>query len=130
MLRRFRGRFGGIVTTALLFTALVFTVASCASIPPRARAQYRHDQYFSKPREISPEIADAMRIGHVIPGMTMEQVWVVVGDPVRKSVFPAAKAEVWLYSWVRFHQDQAHAHGSASYRLVFVDGILRIIDPI
>jgi outer membrane protein assembly factor BamE (lipoprotein component of BamABCDE complex) len=118
-------RFGGIVMTVLLCTS-----ASCASIPPSARAQYRRDQYFSKPQEMSSEIANAMRNGHVVPGMTMEQVWVVVGDPVLKSAFPTASAEVWLYPSVRFHQDHLHGHGATSFRLVFVDGVLRIIDPI
>ena len=120
----------GVAACRVVILVLLCVSSACASIPPTARAQYRYNQYFSKPRELAPSIAEAMRIGHVAVGMTMEQVWVVVGDPVRKSAFPAAKAEVWLYPSVRFHQDQSHAHGATSYRLVFADGILRVIDPL
>lgn len=104
-------------------------MTACVYVPLRGRAQYRREQYFATHTEVPTAIAQAIATGHVIPGMNQEQVWVVVGDPLRKNLFPARHAEVWLYSSVRFHQDPAHSHGAASFRLVFVDGILRFIEP-
>ena len=110
--------------------AVGLTLEGCAHVPLRGRQQYRREQYFATHRELSPAIAKGIATGHVVPGMDREQVWVVVGDPVRKSLFPAANVEVWLYPSVRFHQDQAHSHGASSFRLVFIEGILRVIEPI
>ena len=111
-------------------TLLLLSMTACVYVPLRGRQQYRREQYLASHREVSPTIASAIETGHVVSGMDREQVWVVVGDPVRKSLFPAAKAEVWLYPSVRFHQDPAHSHGASSFRLVFIDGILRVIEPI
>lgn len=111
-------------------TVLLLALTACVHVPPRGRQQYRRDEYFATRRELSPTIANAIQTGHVVVGMDREQVWVVAGDPVRKSLFPAAKSEVWLYPSARFHQDPAHSHGASSFRLVFVDGILRVIEPI
>ena len=110
--------------------SVLLVTAACASVPLRERQQYRREQYFATHAELSPTIAQAIQTGHVVPGMDREQVWVVVGDPVKKSLFPASKAEVWLYPTVKFHQDPAHSHGASSFRLVFVNGILLFIDPI
>ena len=110
--------------------ALLMSFAGCVYVPLRGRQQYRRDQYFANHGELSPVIAQAIENGHVVPGMDREQVWVVVGDPVRKSLFPDGHVEVWLYPSGRFHQDPVHSHGSSLFRLVFIDGILRIIEPI
>lgn len=110
--------------------ALLLSLADCVHVPLRGRQQYRREQYFAKHGELSPVIAQAIVDGHVVAGMDREQVWVVVGDPVRKSLFSAGQVEVWLYPSVRFHQDPVHSHGASSFRLVFIDGILRIIEPI
>ena len=105
-------------------------MTACVYVPLRGRQEYRRQQYFASRRELSPTITHAIETGHVVPGMDREQVWVVLGDPVRKSLFPSAKVEVWLYPSVRFHQDPVHSHGASSFRLVFIDGILRVIEPI
>lgn len=109
---------------------LLLSMTACVYVPLRGRQQHRRGQYFASHRELSPTIANAIEAGHVVSGMDQEQVWVVVGDPVRKSLFPAANVEVWLFPSVRFHQDPAHSHGASSFRLVFIDGILRVIEPI
>ena len=62
--------------------------------------------------------------------MYQEQVWVVLGDAVTKARGSDGTVEVWLYPAVRFHQDAVHSHGASSFRLVFIDGILRVIEPI
>ena len=110
--------------------ALLFSMTACTYVPLRGRQDYRREQYFASHRELIPTIASAIGSGHLVVGMDREQVWVVAGDPVRKSIFPASKTEVWLYPSVRFHQDPGHSHGASSFRLVFVDGVLRVIEPI
>ena len=109
---------------------VLLVAAGCVSVPLRDRQQYRREQYFATLRELSPTITNAIATGHVVPGMDRQQVWVVVGDPAKKSLFPNAKAEVWLYPPVKFHQDPVHSHGASSFRLVFVNGILQFIEPI
>lgn len=116
--------------TLALGALLLLSVTSCVTVPLRGHQQYRRDQYLSTRRELSPTIASALESGHVVPGMDREQVWVVVGDPVRKSLFSAGTVEVWLVPSGRFHQDAVNSHGASSFRLVFVDGILRVIEPI
>lgn len=109
---------------------LLLVVGACVHVPPRGRQQYRRELYFASHRELPPAIAKAIETGHVVPGMDQEQVWVVLGDAVRKARFPESKIEVWLYPAVRFHQDPVHSHGASSFRLVFIDGVLRVIEPI
>ena len=114
-----------VVTSAVALLLL----ASCVHVPLRGRQDFRRQQFFATHSEVSPAIAAAINTGHVIVGMDREQVWVVAGDPVRKSTFRGGAVEVWLYPAVRFHQG-AYTHGAASLRLVFVDGRLDVIDPI
>ena len=108
--------------------ALIFLMG-CVPVPLRGRQDFRRQQFFATHPEVSPAIATAINTGHVIVGMDREQVWVVAGDPLRKSFFRGGAVEVWLYPAVRFHQG-AYTHGAASLRLVFVDGLLRVIDPV
>lgn len=110
--------------------SLCVTLTACVYVPLRQRASYRIDQYFAAHPELAPATAQAIEAGHVIPGMDREQVWVVLGDPLRKSVFSLGRFEVWLYPATRLHQDQLHSHGAASFRLVFIEGRLAIIEPI
>ena len=105
-------------------------LAGCVRVPLWARAEFRKQQFFATHREVSSAVATAIDTGHVILGMDREEVSVVVGDPVRKSVFRSGAVEVWLYPAVRFHQDPAHSHGADSFRLVFIDGRLRVIEPV
>lgn len=109
--------------------AVALILTGCVHVPLRGRQDFRRQQFFATHQEVSPAIAAAINSGHVIVGMDREQVWVVAGDPVRKSIFRSGAVEVWLYPAVRFHQG-AYTHGAASLRLVFVDGLLRVIDPV
>lgn len=115
-----------------LIACLLLLVPGCAHLPLRAHADFRRSEYFATNPELTPTIANAIVTGHVVQGMNREQVRVVLGDAVRKSEFKTPKAviEVWLYPSVRVHQDPVHSHGASSFRLVFMDGILRIIEPI
>ena len=104
--------------------------SACVYVPLRKRAAFREQQYFAAHRELSPEIRTAIETGHIIVGIDCERVWTVLGDAVRKAVFSSGRFEAWLYPAHRLHQDQLHSHGAASFRLVFVDGRLVVIEPI
>jgi len=70
-----------------------------------------------------------MHRGHVTYGMDEDQVFAVLGEPVRRTRHQGAGAsQVWIYPGHKIHQ--GYAHGATLYRLVFLDGRLRIIEPI
>lgn len=103
----------------------------CASVPLSAHASFRMAEYFATERELPPAIARAIEIGHVVPGMDQEQVYVVQGTPSRKARFPGQpEIEVWIYPSHKLHQDPLRTHGVWLLRLVFLDGRLTLIEPI
>ena len=110
--------------------AVGLVLSACTYVPLRQRAAFRKQQYFAAHREVEPATAKAIDTGHVILGMDTEQVWVVLGDPLRKKAFSSGTVEVWLFSSTRLHQDPMHSHGAESFRLVFMNGRLVIIEPI
>ena len=117
------------LTTSALFAALV--VSSCVHVPPSRRAGPRREAYLQRVRELPPSIADAIAKGHVIAGMDREQVKVVLGEPVKSTVFrsPERLTEVWIYPAVRLHQGQLHSDGGSLFRLVLVNGKLAVVEP-
>lgn len=113
--------------------AVVVTVGTvaCVRVPPETRPDARKARYFATPREIPPAIAAAIEQGHIILGMDREQVTIVLGTPVKRTVYPGPpSSEVWLYRWARLHQDALRAHGATLFRLVFVDGRLAVAEPL
>lgn len=103
----------------------------CAHLTPSQFASVRIGAYLAAHRETPAAIAGAMEAGHVVLGMDQRQVWVVLGDPVRRTTFGAGSSvNLWLYPGYRLHQDQMHGHGAALFRLVFIDGRLALIEPI
>jgi hypothetical protein len=90
------------------------------------------EQYFSQRRELLPSIRDAMIKGHVVAGMNAEQVRVVLGDPTRRTRFNRGgdAFDVWLFPGHRFHQEKLHGEGSTLYRLVLINGVLAIVEPL
>ena len=113
-----------------LLTGLVAAASACSHVPLQARAEVRLARYFSVPRELPPSILDAMRRGHVVPGMDQEQVAVVLGSPVRQTHVDGTRpVDIWIYRWERLHQDHVHSSGTL-YRLVFIDGRLVLIESI
>ena len=106
-------------------------VASCAYIPLSARASYRMEQYLSTHQELLPSVLDAIRNGHVVVGMDREQVVVVLGVPVKTATYRRDReVEVWIYPGHRLHQDQMRGDKAWLFRLVFIDDVLRLIEPI
>lgn len=113
---------------AVTLVAALWT-AGCAHVPLRERASFRLAEYFEDHREVPPVIAEAMQRGHVTLGMDEEQVVAVLGDPVRRVQYDGPGApQVWIYRGHKLHQ--GYAHGASLYRLVFLDGRLRVLEPI
>lgn len=110
---------------------VTLTMSACVHIPPSRRAGPRREAYLQRQRELPPAIADAIAKGHVVIGMDREQVKVVLGDPVKSTVFksPDRLTEVWIYPAVRLHQGQLHADGGSLFRLVLIDGRLAVVEP-
>lgn len=110
-------------------TVLALCLASsCASIPQSRRASARLADYFARHREVAPLVAAAMNQGHLLVGMDHDQVWAVLGDPVRRTRF--SHSEVWLYPGHRLHQGHLRTQGSTLFRLVFINGRLAVIEPL
>lgn len=107
---------------------VALTSSACVSVPLRQRADFRKDEYFARHRDLPPDVAKAIDAGHVILGRDREQGWTVLGDPVRKAIFSSGRFEAWLYPAHRLHQDQLHSHGADSFRLIFIDGRLAVIE--
>ena len=106
--------------------ALVSVSGACASVP-RSGAGLRQQQFLASHSDLPAPIAEAIRSGHVITGMTVEQVGAIAGDPVAKPV-RYGNVEVRLYRSAVFHQGPG-THASL-FRLVFIDGQLRVIEPV
>jgi hypothetical protein len=108
--------------------AVLILAIGCVHVPLRARQDFRRQQFFATHREVSPAVTEAVNTGHVIIGMDQEEVWVVVGDPIRKTIFRGGTVEVRFYPAVRFHQGP-RTRGADLFRLVFVNGRLTVIEP-
>jgi hypothetical protein len=117
---------GSAIAAALLGSGL--TGAGCAPLPRQASASVRQADYLASQRELSPEMARAIGDGHIALGMDTKQVWVVLGDPARKTRFDRTVTEVWLYKPDRLHQDHFRL-GTQDVRLIFVKDRLVVIEP-
>ena len=117
----------GVGAAIVLVAATTF---GCASLPRGPYAGGRQADYLRSHPELTPEIARAIDTGHLLLGMNPMQVWVVLGDPLQKKRFATSAVEVWLYGPGRLHQDQLHSHGNDSFRVVFFENKLALIETI
>lgn len=116
------------VAAAVLVSLLALGVVGCAALPRRMFLSARQADYFATRPELSPRVARAMEDGHILLGMDTTQVWVVLGDPVRKSRFVRAEVEIWLYRATSLRQDHFKL-GPDLMRLIFLKNQLVIIEP-
>lgn len=100
---------------------------ACASLPRRADSGARQADYFATRPELPPKVSRAMEDGHILLGMDVKQVWVVLGDPVRKTRFARRDVEVWIYRGASLHQDH-YKLGSDLVRLIFLKNRLVVIE--
>ncbi len=118
---------------AILIVALIglTAAAGCAHVPRSAYASARLADYYETPRELTPAVARAIELGHVVEGMDRDQVWVVFGEPIRKTRYSSPGApEVWIYPGHKFHQDPVRGHGVTLFRVVFVDGRVALVETL
>lgn len=109
----------------------VFVAAGCAHVPRSGYASARLADYYATPRELTPAVARAIELGHVVEGMDREQVWVVFGKPIRKTRYSSPGApEVWIYPGHKFHQDPMRSHGVTLFRVVFIDGRVALVETL
>ena len=125
MVESVRKRLRGIVL--MMFAS---TASGCATGPHLLGGADRRQQYLAAHTGIPADLASAIDVGHVSPGMNRDQVRAVLGQPLRITAFSRSHAEIWLFPVSRFHQDQMHSHGAVSFRLVFIGDRLTTIEPI
>jgi hypothetical protein len=115
-----------------LAAASLLWLGGCVHVPPSGRATVRLERYFSTPHELRPSIRDAMLKEHVVEGMDAEQVYVVLGAPLRNTRFSRGGnvIDIWLFPGHLFHQERLHGKGSTLYRLVLVNGVLAVVEPL
>jgi hypothetical protein len=95
------------------------------------RASERRASYLATHRELPPAIAEAIDRGHVVAGMSAEQVQFVLGEPRQRRTFGGeSPLEIWIYGAEKFHQDPAHSHGASLFRLVLLGGRLILVEPL
>ena len=117
-----------------LATAVVMALlaaAGCVHVPRSPNAGARFAVYFATPRDLPPDVTGALEHGHVVEGMDREQVWVALGEPIRKATFSGPRAlELWLYPGYKFHQDPLRGHSVTLFRVVFIDGRVALIETL
>lgn len=111
--------------------AALVAAGGCAHVPRSAYASARFADYCATSRELPAAVTRALERGHAVEGMDREQVWVVFGEPIRKTRFSGPRAlEVWLYPGHKFHQDPLRGHGVTLFRVVFIDGRVALIETL
>lgn len=121
-----------LVPSSIISVVAASAMASaCVHVPPSGRQGFRVDQYLAAHRELSPSVRKAIEDGHVILGMDRDQVKAVLGAPVKTADFHREREiQIWIYPGHRLHQDQLRGDKAWLFRLVLIDGILAVIEPI
>ena len=118
-------------SSAVVVVSASILASACASVPPSGRQRWRVEQYLSTHGELTPSMRRAIEDGHVIVGMDREQVRAVLGVPVKTAEFHRERQiQIWIYPGYRLHQDQLRGDKAWLFRLVLIDGVLTIIEPI
>lgn len=100
----------------LSFVALL--VFACSSATTREWPGKRAERYLQAHPTTPRAIAKAMQRGHVLIGMTTEQVIATIGEPKVRNPGRGG-IERWLYSAAPFHQGQS-SHGATLARISFI----------
>ena len=86
--------------------------------------------YFGESKDASEVMKEAIRLGHIIPGMDRGQVLTALGEPIRKILSPKTSGlEHWLYSIENLHQEQFRGRGWSFVRITFLDSRVVMVDP-
>jgi len=109
-------------------------LAACAETPNVDRRL----AYVNQHGELSAERREAISDGHVIVGMTMDEVRATVGEPMhvtksdRREADGPVHAEVWIYPGPVVHPSVMRSSQDSEFmvRLRFENGVLREIREI
>ena len=112
----------------MLLLGAGLTGTGCASSTRQVSPQVRQADYFALHHELPPDIARAMQAGHILIGMDSKQVWVVLGNPARKTRFARSETDVWLYRAYSILQNH-YRLGTQDVRLIFIRDRLVVIEP-
>ena len=102
----------------------------CAEAGERATSQQRLRDYLGAHRDTTEAVAEAIRLGHVVPGMEREQVTAALGEPIR--VIRSSSrggVEHWLYRMETLHQERLRGRGWSFARVTFLDDRVLLVDP-
>lgn len=117
--------------TAPVVALLLTSCVGCVHVRLEDRAAWRRQQYLQTNPELPPRIADAIQRGHVVLGMTEEQVRATLGAPSYVKVFQSpSQSSVWIYGGHLLHQDQLHTDSKSLFRIVFLNHRVVVIEGI
>lgn len=102
----------------LYLSLISILLLACTSATSPAWQGARVERYLRAHSNTPPNTAEAMPRGHILIGMTREQVVVTVGEPKIRSQ-GKGNVERWLYSAAPFHQDHS-SHGATLARISFI----------
>ena len=110
----------------MLIPAILATLIACQSgaVEPTGRAE----AYLRQHRDIDPDVASALRHGHVIPGMSVAEVEAVLGKPVLVRRSRDGSHEVRTFRGTYFHQQTLRAHNATLVRVAFENGRLLFVE--
>lgn len=111
------------------FLLLSTTVVYAGTRLPE-NSQQPWEAYFGENRDASHVIKEAVRLGHIVPGMDRGQVTAALGEPIRKvhsSTTP--DMEHWYYRLEKVHQEQFRGRGWSLVRITFRDDRVIKVDP-
>lgn len=110
--------------------------ANCACCEPAATTTAQEipgqpwKAYFGEGKDANEVIREAVRLGHIIPGMDRGQVTTALGEPIRKiHSTKTSGLEHWLYGVETLHQEQFRGRGWSFVRITFLDGRVIMVDP-
>ena len=107
-----------------LFITL-FAVGCSSAIRLEWRGK-RVERYLQAHPNTPAAIAEAMQRGHVLIGMTPEQVIVTIGEPKIRNRGRSGM-ERWLYSATPLHQDQS-SHGATLAKISFISDRVALVE--
>lgn len=115
-----------LLSALLLLSAVVAAAATqLAEIPGQP-----WKGYFGENKDASAVIREAVRLGHIVPGMTRGQVAASLGEPIRKvRSTKTAGVEHWYYRVDKLHQEQFRGRGWSVVRITFLDERVVMVDP-
>ena len=132
-----RNRFetkGGVFmrTPQALLTALLLlsTTLPCAGTQVDENTWQSQKADRRENKDADKAIREAIRLGHIVPGMDRGQVTAALGEPIRKiHSSKTTGMEHWLYRMAKLHQEELRGRGWSFVRITFLEGRVIMLNP-